>query len=76
MELTMTSLRTNRVDVVTSIKRRRRWTQEQRPINLKQTNELGSSVSLVACQHVLTSAQLLQWCKAYLEGSLVAVGSN
>jgi transposase len=31
---------------------------------------------LVARQHVLTAAQLFQWRKAYLEGSLVAVGAN
>jgi transposase len=31
---------------------------------------------LVARQHGLTAAQLFQWRKAYLEGSLVAVGAN
>jgi transposase len=43
---------------------------------VKQTNETGSSVSLVAREHGLTAAQLFQWRKAYLEGSLVAVGAN
>jgi transposase len=33
-------------------------------------------VSLVARQHGLTAAQLFQRRKAYLEGSLVAVGAN
>ncbi len=33
-------------------------------------------MSLVALQHGLTVACLLQWCKAYLEGPLVAVGAN
>jgi transposase len=33
-------------------------------------------VSLVARQHGLTAAQLFQWRKPYLEGSLVAVGAN
>ena len=33
-------------------------------------------MSLVAHQHGLTAAQLFQWRKAYLEGSLVAVGAN
>jgi transposase len=32
-------------------------------------------VSLVDRQHGLTAAQLFQWRKAYLEGSLVAVGA-
>jgi transposase len=64
------------VEVVTSVQRRRRWTPEQKLEIVKQTNEPGRSVSLVARQHGLTAAQLFQWRKAYLEGSLVAVGAN
>jgi transposase len=43
---------------------------------VKQTNEPGSSVSLVAMVHGLSAAQLFQWRKAYMEGSFVAVGAN
>ncbi len=74
--MTMSSIRPNRVEVVTSVQRRRRWTPEQKLEIVKQTNESGSSVSLVARQHGLTAAQLFQWRKAYLEGSLAAVGAN
>ena len=35
---------------------------------VKQSNETGSSVSLVAREHGLTAAQLFQGRKAYLEG--------
>jgi len=78
MDMTMSSIRPNRVEVVTSVQRRRRWTPEQKLEIVKQTNETGSSVSLVAREHGLTAAQLFQWRKAYLEGggSLVAVGAN
>ena len=76
MDMTMSSIRPNRVEVVTSVQRRRRWTPEQKLEIVKQTNDPGSSVSLVARQHGLTAAQLFQWRKAYLEGSLVAVGAN
>jgi transposase len=76
MDMTMSSIRPNRVEVVTSVQRRRRWTPEQKLEIVKQTNEPGSSVSLVARQHGLTAAQLFQWRKAYLKGSLVAVGAN
>ena len=76
MDMTTSSIRPNRVEVVTSVQRRRRWTPEQKLEIVKQTNEPGSSVSLVARQHGLTAAQLFQWRKAYLEGSLVAVGAN
>ena len=76
MDMTMSSIRPNRVEVVTSVQRRWRWTPEQKLEIVKQTNEPGSSVSLVARQVGLTAAQLFQWRKAYLEGSLVAVGAN
>ena len=63
MDMTMSSIRPNRVEVVTSVQRRRRWTPEQKLEIVKQTNEPGSSVSLVALQHGLTAAQLLQGAK-------------
>jgi transposase len=72
----MSSIRPNRGEVVTSVQRRRRWTPEQKLEIVKQINEPGSSVSLVARQHGLTAAKLFQWRKAYLEGYLVAVGAN
>ena len=51
MDMTMSSIRPNRVEVVTSVQRHRRWTSEQKLEIVKQTNEPGSSVSLVARQH-------------------------
>ena len=76
MDMTMSFARPERLEVVTSVQRRRRWTPEQKLAIVKQTNEPGSSVSLVAREHGLTAAQLFQWRKAYFEGSLVAVGAN
>ena len=64
------------MEVFTSVQRRRRWTPEQKLEIVKQTKELGSSVSLVARQHGLSAVQLFQWRKAYFEGTLVAVGAN
>lgn len=76
MDMTMPSATPNRVEVVTSVQRRRRWTPEQKLEIVKQTNETGNSVSMVARQFSISAAQLFQWRKAYLEGSLVAVGAN
>jgi transposase len=76
MDTPMSSARPDRVEVVTSVQRRRRWSPEQKLAIIKQTNEPGSSVSMVAREHGLSAAQLFQWRKAYLEGSLVAVGAN
>ena len=76
MDMTMSSATSSRVEVVTSVQRRRRWTPEQKLEIVKQTNESGSSVSMVARQFGITAAQLFQWRKAYLQGSLMAVGAN
>ncbi len=72
----MSSSRPDRVEAVTSVQRRRHWTPEQKMAIAKQTNEPGSSVSLVTIEHGLTAAQLFQWRKTYFEGSLVAFGAN
>ncbi|MEY4538100.1 MAG: is2 insertion element repressor [Pseudomonadota bacterium] len=76
MDMTMSSATPARVEVVTSVQRRRRWTPEQKLEIVKQTNEPGSSVSMLARQFGITAAQLFQWRKAYLQGSLMAVGAN
>jgi transposase len=76
MDMTMSSATPTRVEVVTSVQRRRRWTPEQKLEIVKQTNEPGSTVSMVARQFGISAAQLFQWRKAYLQGSLMAVGSN
>jgi transposase len=76
MDMTMSSATPTRVEVVTSVQRRRRWTPEQKLEIVKQTNEPGSSVSMVARQFGISAAQLFQWRKAYLQGSLMAVGAN
>ena len=76
MDMTMSSAAPSQVEVVTSVQRRRRWTPEQKLEIVKQTNEPGNSVSMVARQFGITAAQLFQWRKAYLQGSLMAVGAN
>ena len=76
MDMTMSSATPSRVEVVTSVQRRRRWTPEQKLEIVKQTNEPGSSVSMVARQFGITAAQLFQWRKAYLQGSRMAVGAH
>lgn len=42
MDMTMSSATPTRVEVVTSVQRRRRWTPEQKLEIVKQTNEPGS----------------------------------
>ena len=76
MDMNMFPATPSRVDVVTSVQRRRRWTPEQKLEIVKQTNAPGSSVSMVARQFGITAAQPFQWRKDYLQGSLMSVGAN
>ena len=64
------------VEVITGVQCRRRCTPEESPALVKQTRELGMTVSLVARMAGIAATQLFQWKKAYSEGSLVAVGDN
>ena len=70
MDVAMSPATPIRVEVVTSVQRRRRWTSEQKLEIIKQTNEPGNSVSMVARQFGISLTQLFQWHKAYLQGSL------
>jgi transposase len=74
--MTIPSATPSRVEVVTSIQHRRRWTPEQKLEIVKQANEPGSSVSMLARQFGVTAAQLFQWRKSYLQDSLMAENAN
>ncbi len=76
MDMTMYSATPTRVEVVTNVERRRRWTPEQKLEIVKQTNQPGSSVSMVALRFGITAAELFQWRKANLQDSLMALGAN
>lgn len=41
---------TNRIEVISGVQRRRRWTPEQKLVSVKQTFEAGMTVSMVARQ--------------------------
>ncbi|NEX62481.1 transposase [Noviherbaspirillum galbum] len=70
------SRRKQEVGVITATERRRRWTPQQKLEQVRRTMEPGRSVSLVASEAGITDSHLVQWCKAYTGGSLVAVGAN
>ncbi len=72
----MSSGGSSKIEIITGVQRRRRWTPEQKLAWVKRTTEPGMSVSLVAREAGISTSQLFQWRKAYLKGSLVAVGAN
>ena len=55
----MSSIRLSRVEVVTGVQPRRRWSLEQKLEIVKQINEPVSSASLLARQHRIGSQLFL-----------------
>jgi transposase len=75
MDMPMSSGSHSKIEIITGVQRRRRWTPEQKLAWVRPTTEPGISVSLVARSAGISSGQLFQWRKAYLEGSVVAVAA-
>jgi hypothetical protein len=51
----------DRVEVITSVQRRRRWSAEEKARIVQETFAPGMSVSLVARQHGVAPNQLFTW---------------
>jgi transposase len=66
----------DRVEVITSVQRRRRWSAEEKAAIVQETYAPGRSVSLVARRHGIAPNQLFRWRRLYAEGVLSAVGAG
>ena len=66
----------NRIEVVTSVQRRRRWTASEKVRMVEETLEPGMTVSLVARRHGVAPNQLFSWRRLVAQGSLTAAGSG
>ena len=66
----------DRVEVITSVQRRRRWSAEDKARIVQETYAPGISVSLVARQHGVAPNQVFKWRQLYAEGALSAVGAG
>ena len=77
---TVNMTRTNNkqtIEVVTvSEQLRRRWSLTEKAALVRQTYEVGMSVSLVAREHGVAASQLFNWRKLDREGALTAVGAG
>ena len=62
----------DRVEIITSVQRRRRWTAAEKVRIVEETFEPGMTVSLVARRHGVAPNQLFTW----VEGALTAAGSG
>src|SRR5262245_25675628 len=67
---------TNRVEIITSVQRRRRWTATGRVRLVEEPVETGMTVSLVARRHGVAPNQLFTWRRLVAQGSLTAAGSG
>ena len=68
--------RPNRIEVVTSVQRRRRWTASEKVRMVEETFAPGMTVGLVARQHGVAPNQLFTWRRLVAQGSLTAAGSG
>ena len=66
----------DRVEIITSIQRRRRWTASEKVRIVEETFEPGMTVSLVARRHGIAPNQLFTWRRLVVEGALTAAGSG
>ena len=66
----------DRIEVITSVQRRRRWSAEEKARIVQETYVPGMSVSLVARQHGIAPNQVFTWRRRYAEGALSAVGAG
>jgi transposase len=62
----------DRVEVITSVQRRRRWSAEEKVAIVQETYAPGMSVSLVARRHGIAPNQLFTWRRLYASGALSA----
>ena len=75
MPVSMTG-KSERVEVITSVQRRRRWSAEEKAAIVQETYAPGMSVSLVARRHGIAPNQLFTWRRLHASGALLAVGAG
>ena len=66
----------DRVEIITSVQRRRRWTASEKVQIVEETFEPGMTVSLVARRHGVAPNQLFTWRRLVAQGALTAAGSG
>ena len=65
-----------RVEVITSVQRRRRWSTGEKLRLVEEAMQPGSSVSIVARQAGVAPSQLFGWRRRMLEGGQAAIQAD
>lgn len=66
----------NRVEIITSVRRRRRWTAAEKVRLVEATFAPGMTVSLVARRNGIAPNQLFTWRRLAAQGALTAAGAG
>jgi transposase len=75
MRMTMTQTQP-RIEVITGVQRRRRWSVEEKVRLVEESSRPGMSVSYVARIHGIAPSQLFHWRRRMAEGSREAVRAD
>ena len=65
-----------RIEVITGVERRRRWSVEEKMRLVEESSRSGMSVSYVARKHGVAPSQLFTWRKRMADGSREAIRSD
>src|SRR3954452_11978320 len=66
----------SRVEVITSVQRRQRWSAAEKVRLVEESQQPGSSVSFVARRYGLSPSLLFRWKRRMLEGGHQAVQAD
>ena len=65
-----------KVELVTSVQRRRRWSAAEKMEILAEAEQRGMSMSYVARKHGIAASQIFKWKKLKEAGAITAVDSD
>jgi len=74
--MNITSDNPQRVEVITSVERRRRWAPAEKKAIVDETYLPGMSVSAVARKYGIPPSQVFYWRRRMEDGALTGVGSE
>lgn len=70
------SYEAGKVEVVTSVQRRRRWTLAEKVQLVEEANQPWGSISYVARKYGISASQLFRWRRLMAEGGKTAVQAD
>jgi len=66
----------DRIEVITSVQRRRRWSVEEKRNIVQETFLPGMNLSIAARKHGINPSQLFKWRRLMEEGALEGIRSD